>query len=136
LLAVPARRFAELIATSQNFAQAFGFAITRRLAVADQRAGSHLDPSDVRLARVLLTLAEQAGTQTEGGVMIPVSISQEDLASWIDASRSTVARLLARWRVAGYISTSYRSITIANLACIKKIAGVKANARAGSSIAE
>lgn len=66
-----------------------------------------------RLALLLIDLAEQYGTPGPmGGVVIQPSLSQQELASWVDSSRETVARALKVWRAQGLVNTSRRKITV------------------------
>jgi CRP-like cAMP-binding protein len=66
-----------------------------------------------RLALLLVDLAEHYGTPgPTGGVIIQPSLSQQELASWVDSSRETVARALKVWRARGLVNTSRRKITV------------------------
>jgi CRP-like cAMP-binding protein len=69
-------------------------------------------PPGVRLARLLRDLADRAGTETPDGISIPLDLSQEDLASLLGTSRSTVARMLHTLQERGLIRTGYRNVTI------------------------
>lgn len=117
-----ANRFSSLVTADPVISRAFGVAMAQRAQTADERARSRLSPPPERLARVLLDLAERIGTETPGGIGIPVELSQEELASWIDVSRSTIARMLADLRGRGLIKTSYRHITITDLPGLRRTA--------------
>jgi CRP/FNR family transcriptional regulator, cyclic AMP receptor protein len=39
-------------------------------------------------------------------------LSQEELGSWVDTSRETVARALHAWRRTGLVRTGWRRITV------------------------
>lgn len=71
-----------------------------------------LDSGPERLAALLLDL---------DGTGVP--LSQEDLASLIGASRSTVTRALADWRSRKIISTDQRRIQILDPAALTRLAG-------------
>jgi CRP/FNR family transcriptional regulator, cyclic AMP receptor protein len=48
-----------------------------------------------RVARRLVSLAAEAGTEAGDGIVLEVALSQEDLASWTAASRKAVNRALS-----------------------------------------
>jgi CRP-like cAMP-binding protein len=50
-------------------------------------------------------------------------LSQEELASLIGASRSTVTRALSNWRSRHMIRTHQRHITILDRAALRRVAG-------------
>jgi CRP/FNR family transcriptional regulator, cyclic AMP receptor protein len=119
---INANRFSALLTADPIISRAFSVAMAQRAQAADERTKSRLAPPPERLARVLLDLAERIGTETPDGIGIPVELSQEELASWIDVSRSTIARMLADLRHRGQIQTSYRHITITDLQGLRSTA--------------
>jgi CRP/FNR family transcriptional regulator, cyclic AMP receptor protein len=121
-LLIPAPRFTALLAHSPGIARAFNLAMLLRARDADEQMRLRNTPADVRLARVLIDLADRAGRRTPDGITIPVDLSQEDLASLISSSRSTVARTFRSLRRQGLIRTGYRHITITTLAELRTIA--------------
>jgi CRP-like cAMP-binding protein len=123
LLVGPAQ-FEELLDRHASVAQAYRRAMTERQRMAYEVHRSHvLASGPQRLARLLLDLA---GHQGEAG-MNPVSgslpLSQEEIASLIGTSRSTVTRALHDWRSRGIIRTDQRQITILDPARMLRIAG-------------
>ncbi|MCD0453601.1 Crp/Fnr family transcriptional regulator [Actinocorallia sp. API 0066] len=96
---------------------------SRRLAQSDSRIvalGSH--DGAARLARFLLTLAEESGIPEDEGIRLP-PLSQNELGSCVDASRETVARALREWRVRGLIRTRWRRIVVLDLDGLRKHLG-------------
>jgi CRP/FNR family cyclic AMP-dependent transcriptional regulator len=65
-----------------------------------------------RLARWLLELADEVGQQRGADIVISTTLSQNDIAGRIGASRDAVAIELRRLREAGMISTGRRLIAI------------------------
>jgi len=125
-LLVPAPRFADLVDDdSAGISRAFSAAMLDRARAADEQARlRHAEPA-LRLARVLHGLAGRAGAPAPGGgTAIPVELSQEDLASMLGASRSTVARTLRVLRDRGVISTGYRAVTVTDPAALRALAGL------------
>ena len=68
-----------------------------------------------RVALRLVELAETLGEPIDGTIRIGMSLTQEDLAGWVAASREAVARALASLRRRGLIRTGRREITILDL---------------------
>jgi CRP/FNR family cyclic AMP-dependent transcriptional regulator len=123
-LVIPAGQFADLH-RSAGIAGAFGVAMTHLVQDADMRARTRLALPRVQVTRVLLDLAARVGNRhDDGSIYIPVDLSQETLAKWIVASRSTVARVLAELRGLEVIRTMYRTIIITDPARMADIAGI------------
>lgn len=76
--------------------------------------------TDARLARRLVELASTHSEEVEDGVVITLPLSQEELASWVGASREAVARSLKRLRDAGIVATQRRELRILDLAALEK----------------
>jgi CRP/FNR family transcriptional regulator, cyclic AMP receptor protein len=69
-----------------------------------------------RLAGRLAELCERFGTPDgNGGTKIELPLTQEDLASWVGASREAAARALQQMRGLNWITTERRSITVHDL---------------------
>lgn len=98
--------------------------IVERLKGADRRRlefGSYDTPS--RVARALVELAEKHGYPTAAGIEIGLSLSQEELAGLITASRESVARSLTALRRRGLVSTGRRSVVVHDLDGLRRFAG-------------
>jgi len=69
--------------------------LSRRLRAADEQIES-LSFLDVqgRVARMLLDIAERVGQQVDAGVIIPVEMTRQELASAVSTSRETLTRVL------------------------------------------
>lgn len=78
-----------------------------------------------RLASLLLDLAGQHGEMTARGLTTSLPLTQEELASLIGVSRSTVTRALSQWRARHIILTRQRNITILDEPMMQRIAGRK-----------
>ncbi|MEU5278146.1 Crp/Fnr family transcriptional regulator [Streptomyces asoensis] len=79
-----------------------------------------------RLTRILATLATDFGHPTENGLTISLSLSQEELASLIGASRESLARGLRLLRNQNVISTRYRNITVHDMTVLNHLANSNA----------
>jgi CRP/FNR family transcriptional regulator, cyclic AMP receptor protein len=65
-----------------------------------------------RLAARLLELGDRYGEESDGEIAVVLPISQEELASWVGASRAGVAAALQAMRELGWIRTERRSVLI------------------------
>jgi len=79
--------------------------LSRRLRLADTHIQA-LVSLDVygRVARQLLAFAAEYGQDTRDGVVIPLRLTQSDLADLVGASRVRVNKVLVDYRERGYIS--------------------------------
>jgi CRP-like cAMP-binding protein len=65
-----------------------------------------------RLARTLLRLVQRAGRRVEGGVLLDVRLSRQELAEMTGTSLFTVSRILNRWQEAGVIQLRRQRILV------------------------
>jgi len=123
-LMVRAREFDEFLDTHPDAARA------HRRAMAEQQRAAHrqqrnqaLLSGPQRLADLLLDLADrQDAAAGDGMAASRLPLSQEELASLIGASRSTVTRALHAWRDRRIIGTDQRHIEILDRARLAGIA--------------
>jgi CRP-like cAMP-binding protein len=95
----------------------------RRLKASDRRRidATSLDTTH-RLARFLLELAADQAQTDPSRVDIELQLTQEELASWIAASRDTVVRAITSLRSLGLIATARRRITILDIDALRRYA--------------
>jgi CRP/FNR family transcriptional regulator, cyclic AMP receptor protein len=65
-----------------------------------------------RLAQRLLELAERFGMQRESGIEIELALTQEELASWVGASREAVSKAFQLLRSLRIVQTGRRRVTV------------------------
>jgi CRP-like cAMP-binding protein len=122
-LLVPHARFDGFLAAHPDADRVYRRLITQRWGAANANLFSRSTTTAAqRLASQLLELAERHGIASAGRVDIEMPLSQEELASFVGMSRSTLARALESWRRRGFIQTSYRHITITNATGLGQIA--------------
>jgi CRP-like cAMP-binding protein len=123
-LIVGAGQFGDFLDAHPGAAHAHRQAMAERQRVVfEQQRGYALLSGAQRLAGLLLDLAEQAGGASRNAVTTPLPLSQEELASLIGASRSTVTRALHEWRSRHIIGTDQRRIAILDRTHLLRIAG-------------
>jgi len=76
-----------------------------------------------RVAHRLIELAERHGEPTPEGIRITVPITQDELASWVGASREATAKALRLLRDRGCLQTQRRTITVLDLPELRRRAG-------------
>jgi CRP/FNR family transcriptional regulator/CRP/FNR family cyclic AMP-dependent transcriptional regulator len=121
LLMLERSDFIALITRRPAAAMAVLEAVAGRLRETDEMA-SDLAFLDVagRLAKRLLDLASAHGVQRGGGVLIDLSVTQEDLANMIGVTRESVNRNLSDFRNLGLISNQGRKIVIRDAAGLRR----------------
>jgi CRP-like cAMP-binding protein len=81
------------------------------------------EPVEQRVARAVLRLAEQAGKAVDGGILLEVRLSRQDLAEMTGTTLFTVSRLLSRWSREGLVMAGRQRLVLRRLAVLREIAG-------------
>ncbi|HKP53744.1 MAG TPA: Crp/Fnr family transcriptional regulator [Chloroflexia bacterium] len=75
-----------------------------------------------RIAHALLRLARQVGRQTEGGTLIDLTLSRQDIAEMSGTTLFTVSRTLSGWEGAGIIKSGRERVLILKEETLRGIA--------------
>ncbi len=86
-----------------------------------RRADFATFPAEVRVARLLVDIAESCGRPVEGGLNVGVELSQPELATMIGVSEATVQKVFRELRENRVIQTGYRRITVLDLAALRAV---------------
>jgi CRP/FNR family transcriptional regulator, cyclic AMP receptor protein len=98
--------------------------LARRLRLADaQRLEFAAYDVVGRVARRLLDLCDRHGESVEGGVLITLPLSQDELAAWSASSREAVSKALHLLRQLGWLETHRRRILVRDLDALREYAG-------------
>ncbi|GLZ16364.1 Crp/Fnr family transcriptional regulator [Actinomadura sp. NBRC 104425] len=119
-LVVPAARFTAFLDGHPAVWRLVSGTLVRRQDDADRRLQAHVSARGARrLAGLLAQLAEMSARHSppgpDGRIAIAPPLSQEELGSWMDASRETVARALNNLRAQGLVRTGWRKIVVEDL---------------------
>jgi CRP-like cAMP-binding protein len=76
--------------------------------------------ASARLAKRLLSLGQLHGQRTPAGMTL--SISQEDLATFLGVSRQVVNQYLQGWKATGWVELGRGSVTVCDEAAIRNVA--------------
>jgi CRP/FNR family transcriptional regulator, cyclic AMP receptor protein len=74
-----------------------------------------------RLAKRLLTLADQYGVQVEEGVRINMHLPREELARMLAASRQSVSTEMNNWERQGWLELKYGRVLIRDRKALEKV---------------
>jgi CRP-like cAMP-binding protein len=121
VLLVPRSEFTALLEQRPRMALVILRMVAARLRYAGAQQ-AQLGTHDVvgRLAQRLLELSERFGVRGERGIEIELPLSQEELASWIGASREAVSKALKVLRSARIVETSRRRVTILDIDALEQ----------------
>jgi CRP/FNR family cyclic AMP-dependent transcriptional regulator len=97
--------FQDLLKNSNEFAQNLVRLLASRLRMANEQIQS-LSSLDVagRLARQILAFVERYGRDAEKGKLVPLRLTQSDLAELVGASRERVNQVMVDFRNKGYLT--------------------------------
>lgn len=123
-LRVDAERFVQALSSSPGAMRGLSESVARKLRSATQRRIDHQSgPASVRLARVLVEMADDHGATPYGrAVVIGVDVTRLEWGSLIGVSKRTAERAIAALREAGLIGSGARRITIHDLPGLRAMA--------------
>ena len=114
---VPATEFLGFLRSHPLAAVAFARVLAQQVrSGVDHRLRSAQSVAE-RLAVCLLRLTEQHGQRRieDGALVIGVPLSQDDLASLVDASRDSIAKTLTTWRRLKIVETGRRHLAVVDM---------------------
>lgn len=83
-------------------------------------SGLSTGSAEQRIARTLLRLAERHGEQGTDGLLIQLSLPQQDLAAMTGTTIETVSRTLSQLRQQGLIKSGRRWISLTDVAALRE----------------
>lgn len=99
------------------------FAVRLRYAE-EKRIGSATMDIAQRVAAFLVELADKHGSVTpDGGMVVDMPLTQDDIANSIGGSRRAVARALKTFRDRGMLTTGRRTVVVAEVDVLRRLAG-------------
>lgn len=110
----------DLIRTNADIALQIIKVLSKKLFSSQQKVKElALGDTYTRIAKTLITFAEDHGTQTSNGIEIRLNISRQELANMIGTARETVSRSLSQFKKEGSIDIEGKKITIKNMEKLK-----------------
>ena len=120
-LVVSRSEFAALLERHPRIALVILRTVARRLRYADVQQAQFATHDVVgRLAHRLVELSERFGTPGDDGVELTLPFSQEDLASWVGASREAVSKAFQTLRSLHVVDTGRRRVIVYDLDALRR----------------
>jgi len=120
-LVVPRSDFSALLDRRPRIALVILRTVARRLRYADAQRAQFATLDVVgRLSQRLMELSERFGTEEERGIEIRLPLSQEELASWVGASREAVSKAFHLLRSLHIVETGRRRVTVLDLGALER----------------
>jgi CRP/FNR family transcriptional regulator, cyclic AMP receptor protein len=120
-LVIPRSDFGTLLERRPRIALVILRTVARRLRYADAQRAQFASLDVVgRLAQRLVELSERFGTPQERGIEIRLPLSQEELASWVGASREAVSKAFQQLRSLHIVETGRRRVTVLDLGALER----------------
>jgi CRP/FNR family transcriptional regulator, cyclic AMP receptor protein len=122
-LVIPGSAFRAFLEHKPRIALVLLRSVIARLRTADrQRVDYAVNDVVVRVAGRLVELCDRFGSEDGSGVHIGLSITQDELAAWVGASREAVAKAMALLRTLGWVQTERRRILVRDLDALRRYA--------------
>jgi CRP/FNR family transcriptional regulator len=106
LIRIPSRAYFELLEKHPDLVRRLLGAMTHRLMEFNHRfpelAGGSVES---RFARLFLRLADEIGRRQEGGVLVPLHLSRQELSDFTGTTIETSIRIMSRWGKDGLVET-------------------------------
>ncbi len=104
----------------------FGYQLTKLMAIRLRTLETRVEhllhrSAQARIAHTLLTLGRQFGAEVGHGLVIPLRLSQRDLASLVGVRRETVNLVLQDFRQRGLVQAQRRQILVQNPAGLEAV---------------
>jgi CRP-like cAMP-binding protein len=115
ILRISAGDFERILAEHPDVTRKVLEAVSQRLA-GSQEIVKQLSAytAEQRIASALLRLAGKLGEAREGGVLIQLPFSRQDLAAMTGSTTETVSRVMSRFGEAGWVKSGRKWVTITN----------------------
>ncbi|HET8775791.1 MAG TPA: Crp/Fnr family transcriptional regulator [Thermoanaerobaculia bacterium] len=103
ILSIPEREFFQLIESRPEMMRRLLAGLTYRLIMVNKRLADMTGSAEYRASRLFLTLADRVGTPQDGGVLIPLALSRQEIADLLGTTLETAIRLMSRWQKDGLV---------------------------------
>ena len=106
LLCIPRRDYFELLDRNPEFTRAIMRELTKLvLALTRKVQESRGQRVDGRVAQLLGTLAERMGKDTPEGLLVPLTLTRQEIADLVGTTVESAIRVLSRWGREGIVVT-------------------------------
>jgi CRP-like cAMP-binding protein len=123
VLAVPAPAFRDWLLDHPRVALLLLETIVAKVRASDRRRIEFVARDALsRVSQRLVELAADGAPADPTDGSITVAVSQDELATWVGASREAVSKAMARLRRAGVITTGRRAVVVVDLESLRRLA--------------
>jgi CRP/FNR family cyclic AMP-dependent transcriptional regulator len=124
LLSIPAQRFIQFLFKDSQLHHRMLQLMVRRLRKANQRSQLRQEAPAVRIANVLVSLADTYGNSTDTGVEI-CNLPDKDIADLASVSEEDATKVMDKLREKGWLQADEKeqTITIVNVKQMNQLAG-------------
>lgn len=123
LIRIPARDYFDLLEKHPDLARSLLGAMTHRLMEFNHRfpelAGGSVES---RFARLFLRFAEEIGQRREGGVLVPLRLSRQELSDFTGTTIETCIRIMSRWGKDGLVETREDGFLVKDFRALETLA--------------
>jgi len=121
LLSLPRQDFFAVLAANPVLARGLLVGLTRRMIELTRRLAERSARVEYRVARLFLTLADRVGRSEKGGLLVPVSLSRQEIADMVGTTQETAIRIMSRWGKDGIVETTDSGFVIPDRAALEAI---------------
>lgn len=114
VLSLPRREFLGFLESHPTLVRSLLAGFCRRNLQFTQRLAEFPGTVEARIARMFLTLAGQLGQEEEGGTVLPLSLTRQEIADLVGTTLETAIRVLSRWGKEGIVITGKEGFLIAD----------------------
>jgi CRP-like cAMP-binding protein len=134
ILRIPKEAFIRAVRASNPVLYEVAKRIGERLLTLQSRAEDLVfHDARTRLARLLLRLADEFGHSVDGGLAVGLSLTQEDMAKLIGATRQTVSALLRELATDGLLERRGRQFFVTRPQSLRQLAQLTHSGPAASA---
>lgn len=123
VLQIPARDYFALLERHPDLSRTLIAEMTRLYtSLARKLEDSRSQRVEARIAQLFLSLAERMGREGEGGTVIAMTLSRQEVAEMVGTTVESSIRVLSRWGRSGVLVTGQGRFVIASLDALRAIA--------------
>lgn len=123
ILSIPEREFFTLLGNRPEMMRRVLAGLTHRLMMVNKRLADMTGSAEERAARLFLTLADRVGLPKDGGVVIPLTLSRQEIADLIGTTLETAIRLMSRWQKDELVLTDKNGFVIPKVDELRQVTG-------------
>lgn len=123
VLQIPARDYFALLERHPDLSRTLIAEMTRLYtSLARKLEASRSQRVEARVAQLFLSLAERMGREGEGGTVIAMTLSRQEVAEMVGTTVESSIRVLSRWGRSGVLVTGQERFVIPSLDALRAIA--------------